>query len=305
MRKLPSLHAVRIFEACARVLNFSLAARELCLTHSAVSHQIRQLEDWLGQALFTRHAAGVHLTPAGQALQRAATQALTTLEDTCQQLLAMPAGETLTLAAPGSFMALWLIQRMENFERQHPELRLQLQTQGTFHDLATDRIDALVVSGCPPWPHGIQGTTLFSDSAGPVCAPDWSSIPGKPTDLDGQPLLYTLSRRSAWADWAELNHWNNPQLHLARHFDNLQLMLEAAVAKLGIAIAPERLVRRELSQGRLIAPLGFMAGPSEFSLCLSSHRTAETALQALSQWMVAQAVQEEPFSSHAHPTSPA
>ncbi len=189
MRKLPSLHAVRIFEACSRVLNFSLAARELCLTHSAVSHQIRQLEDWLGQPLFTRHASGVHLTPAGQTLQRAATQALSTLEDTCQQLLAMPSGETLTLAAPGSFLALWLIRRLENFEQQHPSLRLQLQTQGTFHDLATNRIDALVVSGCPPWPHGIQGTTLFSDRAGPVCAPDWPHLPSKPTDLDGQPLL--------------------------------------------------------------------------------------------------------------------
>jgi Transcriptional regulator len=297
MRKLPSLHAVRIFEACARVLNFSVAARELCLTHSAVSHQIRQLEEWLGQALFTRHASGVHLTPAGQSLQRAATQALTTLEDTCQQLLAVPAGETLTLAAPGSFLALWLIQRLENFEHQYPELRLQLQTQGNFHDLATDRIDALVVSGCPPWPHGIHGTTLFSDRAGPVCAPDWPHLLRQPADLNGQPLLYTLSRRNAWADWAELSHWTNPQLHLVRHFDNLQLMLEAAVAKLGVAIAPERLARRELSQGRLIAPLGFTAGPSEFSLCLSSHRLMEPALQTLSQWMAAQAAHEKSFAA--------
>lgn len=285
------------------MLNFSLAARELCLTHSAVSHQIRQLEDWLGQPLFTRHATGVHLTPAGQTLQRSATQALSTIEDTCQQLLAMPTGETLTLAAPVSFLALWLIQRLEHFERQHPELRLQLQTQGNFHDLATNRIDALVVSGCPPWPHGIQGTTLFADRAGPVCAPDWAHLPKVPTDLDGQPLLYTLSRRSAWADWAELNAWKNPQLHLARHFDNLQLMLEAAVAKLGIAIAPEQLARRELAQGRLIAPLGFLSGPSEFSLCLASNRHHEPALQALVQWMRTQASEDsllpiEPAPSH-------
>ncbi|KXW57645.1 LysR substrate-binding domain-containing protein [Ferrovum myxofaciens] len=295
MRKLPSLHAVRIFEACARVLNFSLAARELCLTHSAVSHQIRQLEDWIGQPLFTRHAAGVQLTPAGQTLQRAATQALSTLEEACHQLLASPPGQTLTLAAPGGFMALWLIQRLENFEQQHPHIRLQLQTQGTFNDLVTDRIDALVVSGCPPWPHGVQGQTLFSDRAGPVCAPDWSPLPHTATDLSGQPLLYTLSRRNAWTDWAELNGLENPRLHLVRHFDNLQLMLEAAVAKLGIAIAPERLARRELTQGRLVAPLGFVQGPSEFALCLSSHRAEDPLLAALSQWMVTQAQAESPL----------
>ncbi|NDU85966.1 MAG: LysR family transcriptional regulator [Ferrovum sp.] len=295
MRKLPPLHAVRIFEACARVLNFSLAARELCLTHSAVSHQIRQLEEWLGQALFTRHATGVHLTPAGQTLQRAATQALVTLEESCHQLLSAPPGQLLTLAAPGSFMALWLIRRLENFEQQHPNLRLQLQTQGSFHDLATDRIDALVVSGRPPWPHGVEAQTLFSDRAGPVCAPDWNPFPKTAAELLGQPLLYTLSRRSAWTDWAELNGLESPRLHLVRHFDNLQLMLEAAVAKLGIAIAPERLAQRELSQGRLIAPLGFTQGPSEFAICTQQHRANEPTLRALSQWMVAQAQDEPPL----------
>ncbi|MHB8354157.1 MAG: LysR substrate-binding domain-containing protein [Burkholderiales bacterium] len=288
MRKLPPLHAVRIFETCARVLNFSVAARELCLTHSAVSHQIRQLETWLGQPLFTRHAGGVALTAAGQTLQRSATQSLGLLEDTCQQLLSHTRGQALTLAAPGSFMALWLIRRLEHFEREYPGLRLQLQTQGDYQDLSAQRIDALVVSARPPWPKGVHALTLFGDRAGPVCAPDWSPMPTQVGELLGAPLLYTLSRREAWIDWAELNELDPARLHLTRHFDNLQLMLEAAIAKLGIAIAPQPLVQRELQQRRLIAPLGFTSSPSEFALCVQSSRAQEPHLAALCTWMAEQ-----------------
>ncbi|MDE1989498.1 MAG: LysR family transcriptional regulator [Betaproteobacteria bacterium] len=288
MRKLPPLHAIRIFDACAQVLNFSVAARDLCLTHGAVSHQIRQLESWIGQPLFVRHAQGVALTPAGQVLHRSAAQALHLLETAGQQLRATPQQETLILAAPGSFLALWLIRRLEHFERGHPALRLQLQTQGDFQDLAAGRIDALVVSARPPWPKGVAAQTLFADRAGPVCAPDWEAPPAQPADLLGQPLLYTLSRRDAWIDWAELHGLDPARLSLTRHFDNLQLMLEAAVAKLGIAIAPQQLVQRELAQGRLVAPLGFSGGPSEFALCMLANRRHDAPLSALCAWMEAQ-----------------
>ncbi len=288
MRKLPPLNAIRIFDACAQVLNFSVAARDLCVTHSAVSHQIRQLEEWVGQPLFVRHAQGVALTPAGQLLHRAAAQSLHLLEAAGQQLRVSPQGDTVTLAAPGSFLALWLIRRLEHFERTHPALRLQLQTQGDFQDLASGRIDALVVSAHPPWPKGVAAQTLFADRAGPVCAPDWQPRPGRPADLLGVPLLYTLSRQDAWLDWAELQGLDPGRLSLARPFDNLQLMLEAAVARLGIAIAPEQLARRELAQGRLVAPLGFASGPSEFALCMLANRRHDAPLAALSAWMQAQ-----------------
>ena len=285
MRKLPSLHAVRIFEACSQLLNFSVAARELCLTHSAVSHQIRQLEDWFGQALFTRHADGVQLTAAGEILARTASQSLGQLEATCAQILARSEPQGIRLAAPSSFFALWLIPRLEAFERAHPDIRLQLQTQGDYQDLIGGRIDALVISSDPPWPKSIEATTLFADRAGPVCSPHWSKIPEKPEDLAGQPLLATLSRRDAWGAWAQLQGMDHARLTQVRHFDNLQLMLEGAVAKLGIAIAPEQLAQRELLQGRLIAPLGFASGTSVFALCLLHGRAAEEPLAALRGWM--------------------
>lgn len=289
MRQLPPLHALRIFEACAQALNFSVAARDLCLTHSAVSHQIKQLEEWLGLSLFTRHANGVTLTPPGQALHRTATQALAQVEETCTQLRQKTDRQTIALAAPGSFMALWLIRRLEDFERTLPHLRLQLQTQGDYADLVAGRIDALVMSASPPWPKQVSATTLFEDRAGPVCSPDWRPMPKNPGELLLLPLLYTLSRREAWTEWVHLQGHDASSLHLSRAFDNLQLMLEAAVSKLGIAIAPERLAERELKQGRLIAPLGFAQGTSQFALCVATSRSDDPSLRTLCEWMQTQA----------------
>lgn len=294
MRKLPPLRAVAVFETAARLHNLSSAARALHLTHSAVSHQVRLLEDWLGKPLFTRHADGVQLTPAGEALARAATSALDLVETACERVRAEHAPRVVRLAAPASFLALWLIRRLEEFERTHPEVQLQLQTQGTLDDLLAQRVDALVLSARPPWPRGVAATALFADRSGPVCAPDWSPQPVTPAALAGQPLLYTLSRRDAWTEWADLHGLDARQLDLTRHFDSLQLMLEAAVSRLGVAIAPEQLVQRELAQGRLVAPLGFTPGPSVFALCVAQPRTDEPALQALQGWMAQGAGQDNP-----------
>ena len=286
MRKLPPLHAIRIFEACAQLLNFSVAARELCLTHSAVSHQIRQLEDWFGQPLFTRHADGVQLTSTGEVLARTATQSLSQLETICAQILSRTEAQAIRLAAPSSFIALWLIPRLEAFERANPDIRLQLQTHGDYQDLINQRIDALIISTAPPWPKGIEASTLFADRAGPVCSPQWSNLPKTAPDILDQPLLATLSRRDAWDSWAKLQGLDTTRLKQARHFDNLQLMLEGAIAKLGIAIAPEQLAQRDVEQGRLIAPLGFAPSDSVFALCTTQSRAHEGTLTALKAWMI-------------------
>ena len=285
MRKLPSLHAIRIFETCAQLLNFSVAARDLCLTHSAVSHQIKLLEEWFGQPLFLRRADGVQLTASGEILARAATLSLGQLEAACNQITAKTDVQSLRLAAPSSFIALWLIPRLDAFEHTHPDIRLQLQTQGDYQDLQAQRVDALIISAEPPWPKGVEATTLFTDSAGPICSPEWLNPPQSPEDLIDLPLLATLSRRDAWESWASLNGIDGQRLRQARQFDNLQLMLEGTVAKLGIGIAPEQLVQRELKQGRLIAPLGFTLGQSVFALCLLQNRAADSSLGRLRHWM--------------------
>ncbi|WP_018604969.1 LysR substrate-binding domain-containing protein [Uliginosibacterium gangwonense] len=286
MRRLPPLNALRSFDAAARCLSFSAAAEELCVTHGAVSHQIRQLEDWLGQPLFTRHADGVKVTEAGQRLQQTTAQALDMLEARCAEIAHHPQATELTLGAPGSFLANWLIPRLEHFEARHPNIRLRLQTGADLAELASRRVDALVISGHAPWPREIQATPLLAEAVGPVCAPTWPNIPTTASALQGQTLLHTASRKEAWADWARAQHIDPAHLTTGRHFDHLPLMLEAAASGLGIGIAPQLLVERDIAQGRLLAPLGFVPCGAYFTLCIATRRANEAALQTLHQWLL-------------------
>ena len=173
MRRLPPLNALRVFEECARALSFSAAAQTLCVTHSAVSHQIRQLEEWFGQKLFIRHAGGIALTLSGETLQRTASQVLSQLEQTCAQLCQRPPRQELVIAAPASFLANWLIPRLELFEQAHPNIQLRLQTNARPEALLSGTVDLLIQSSSQLLPDSILSLPLLVERTGPVCAPDW------------------------------------------------------------------------------------------------------------------------------------
>jgi len=283
MRRLPSLNALRVFDAAARRASFSAAAQELCVTHSAVSHQIRQLEDWLGKSLFVRHAAGVRLTSAGLSLQQATEHALGMLESRCAEIAEPTRITEIVLGAPGSFLANWLIPRLDRFEAAHPDIRIRLQTSAAITELQAQRVDALIVSG-RSWPRQIAAVDLLEERIGPVCASDWPHRIRAPGELLSQPLLHTSSHPQAWSEWAVGQGLDPAGFGGGRQFDHLPLMLEAAVAGLGVAIAPELLVEREISRRRLIAPLGFVPSGAVFAFCTMSHRQDE-ALATLCDWL--------------------
>lgn len=287
MRRLPPLNALRMFEAAARSLNFSAAAAELCVTHSAVSHQMRALEDWFGRPLFVRHAGGVRLTDAGERLQQSAEQAFGQLEARCGELLQYGAASELVLGAPASFLANWLIPRLTAFEAAAPDLHLRLQTRGDVSELASGRIDALILSGSAPWPREVLATALIDEHIGPVCAPGWAQRPAQVAEVADLPRLRTTSRPEAWADWATAVGVAPATVATGRAFDHLALMLEAAASGLGLGIAPALLVERELAQQRLVAPLGFVASGRSFCLCVAAARAAELPLQALRKGLIA------------------
>jgi DNA-binding transcriptional LysR family regulator len=289
MRRLPPLNALRVFDAAARHLNFSAAAEELCVTHSAVSHQIRQLEEWFGHTLFARHAGGVSLTDIGRRLQQTVGPALASLEEGSAAILRTQARSEVTLGAPGSFLANWLIPRLERFEAAHPEILLRLQTSTETEDLLRGRIDALILSGAAPWPTGMATTPLLDEWIGPVCAPAYALNSHQAAELLRLPLLHTSSRQSAWQDWAKARELGAGHWSKGRHFDHLPLMLEAVRAGLGIGIAPALLVERELAAGTLRAPFGFEPGPHAFTLCLESTRTDNPSLDALRAWLLEEA----------------
>ncbi|WP_375508982.1 LysR substrate-binding domain-containing protein [uncultured Caballeronia sp.] len=286
MRRLPPLNALRAFDAAARQFSISAAAQELHVTHSAVSHQVRQLEEWLGKSLFVRHAGGVRLTDEGQSLKQAADQIFTLLETRCAEIAQHAPIAEIVLGAPGSFLSNWLIARLERFEAANLDIRVRLQTSTSMDDLQRDVVDCLIVSD-RTWPADVEAATLFEETVGPVCAPDWPHDIATPTDLIGQPLLHTTSRPHAWAEWAARNGVDPALFASGRRFDHLSLLLEAAAAGLGVAIAPALLVERELSKERLIAPLGF--GPSDafFAFCTMRGRP-DKALLRLREWLKTQ-----------------
>jgi DNA-binding transcriptional LysR family regulator len=290
MRTLPPLNALRVFDAAARRLNFSAAAVELCVTHSAVSHQIRQLEDWLGQPLFVRLRDGVRLTVAGSALQQAAALALGQLEEACARLRHDPPSSEIVLGAPGSFLANWLIPRLERFEREAPHIRLRLQTSAEVAELSAKRVDALIVSG-RDWPRTLSTTALVDDALGPVCARDWPQRPRQAAELAAMPLLHTRSQPHAWQEWAQSQGLDGAAFCAGRQFDHLPLMLEAAAAGLGVAIAPALLVERDIAAGRLVAPFGFARCGAAFTFCTLATRHDEPALTTLLGWLQREAQQ--------------
>ncbi|WP_414449301.1 LysR substrate-binding domain-containing protein [Burkholderia sp. 22PA0099] len=291
MRRLPPLNALRVFDAAARRASFSGAAEELCVTHGAVSHQVRQLEDWFGKPLFVRHASGVRLTAAGLALHDAADRALALLESRCAEIAGPGEAAEIVVGAPGSLLANWVIPRLERFEAAHPEIRVRLQTSAALADLEAQVVDALIVSG-RAWPRQIEAVALFEERIGPVCAPDWPHRIVAAGALPGQALLHTRSNPQAWADWAAAQGLDAAGFGGGRRFDHLSLMLEAAAARLGVAIAPALLVEREIAAGRLVAPLGFVAGGGAFAFCTRRGQAA-AGVTALRDWLLREAEAEE------------
>lgn len=280
--RLPSLVALRSLEAVARTGSVTTAAAELFVTQGAVSHQLASLEGWFGKELFRRHGRGLRPTEAGRELADAAGSAFGLLADACARVARATTRE-LDLAAPGSFLAHWMVPRLESFERDRPDLRLRLRTDGGFDDLRSGRIDALVVCGAAPWPSDIHVTDVASERFGPVCAPRMARDLRSEAELAAAPRLSTDSRPDAWKEWTRATS-RSALRGRTRRFDHLIPMLEAARAGLGVAVVPELLVRHELAERRLAAPLGFVDSGRTFALAILARRRDEADLAALRSW---------------------
>ena len=287
MRRLPPLRAFQSFEVAAHHESFSRAAAALCVTHSAISHQIRSLETWLGKDLFVRHNSGVPLTPDGEQLKHTCIAALSLLEGECGRIRTSLPNRKLTIACAASFLAYGLFPIIGRFARVFPEIVLNFQTTDDFDALLSHKVDALILCDHAPNSSEIAGRRLAVDDIGPVCAPDWPMAPRALRDIDTLRLLHAKSRIDAWTEWAKMNDVQADH-RKGQTLDSLSLTLEAARSGLGIAIAPKFLVRGDLDEGRLIAPLGFTQVSRSTFLFVSEKRKSEPAIAAFCHWLVAE-----------------
>lgn len=287
MANLPPLTALRAFEATARLGSLARAAAELHVTHGAISRQLQALEQAAGRPLLQRHGRGVVLTAAGQQLAGTATEAFSALRTGWQALLRERREGPLVLGCSASVLARWVIPRLARMQAELPGLRLHLAAQDEAPDAALSGLDAALLLAGPHWPQTWQVHVLARERIGPVLSPAHPLAAhlraAGPQALDGAPLLQVASRAQAWSQWSTAVGLPPPQ-HFAAHFDHLYYLLEAAGAGLGVAIAPEPLVRADLTAGRLLAPWGFVPTDGHWLLA-GAPRRALPMLPALADWL--------------------
>jgi len=285
---LPPLNALRSFEAAARLGGVGRAAEALHVTHGAISRQLRLLEEHLGVALFQREGRGLRLTRAGEDLQAACEGAFEQIREAVSALKRHQRPEALVLGCSGSILARWMIPRLQALQNALPQLPLHWSAQDGSFTAEQQGLDAVLLLAQPPWPRGWQVRELAPERVGVVVSPQHPASARLrhqlPSALLGEALLHTTSRPQAWPAWA-LSHGLEPaQLQLGSGFEHLYYLLEAAVAGLGVAIAPEPLVADELAAGRLLAPWGFGA-TGGFWVLATPEGAADLRVDALAGWL--------------------
>jgi len=254
-RLLPSLTALQFFDAAARHLSFTRAAAELCVTQSAISRQIRQLEDYIGQQLFHRSTNRLILTSTGAEYAIAVRRVLDQAEAATLQLMAYDGkGAQLTLALLPTFGSRWLVPRIADFVALYPTLQLNIKTYIEPFEFDTSDVDAAIHFGSDAWV-GAVCHRLMGEVSVPVCSP--SLLGGRrplndPRAVVNFPLLQHTTRPLAWLEWCSQAGAPTTNVLGGARFDHFYMMIQAAIAGLGVALLPRFLVNDELVSGRLV-----------------------------------------------------
>ena len=300
-RKIPSLQALACFDAAARHESYTRAAQELALTQSAVSRQITGLEQYLGQALFRRTRHGVALTERGSAYARQIAPRLQALErDTLEAMSGQGTQQTLQLAAVPTFASRWLIPRLPELSRQHPQLVIHIETRTRPFLFADSDFDAALYAGTPQqirdWA-GTRSTLLLQEDLVPVCAPQLlpHAQMQTPESLAGMPLLQQSTRPEAWRQWFQRAGVTTPSTLAGPRYELFSMTVAAAVHAMGIALVPRLLITHELAAGHLVQACAHaLIAERAYYLVTPEHRDGKPAVETLKTWLAQQAAIEDP-----------
>lgn len=296
MPHLPSLQTLRAFDAAGRHKSYSKAAEELGLTHGAVSHRIRELEETLGSQLFTRVGNRMELTEAGLKLQVQVRQGLSILEQAFETPRAAAAARRrrrVVITSVPSLASTWLFRRLADFRAEHPDIDVELRVSERLNDYKKEGIDVGVRLGLGGWA-GLNAAKLFDEALTPVCTPAYAERFDlrDPNDLQRVTLL-----RNSWTPWA---HWFRaagldwPEPEAGPTFDDGPLLLRSAVDGQGVALGRHWLAVDELRAGKLVAPFD-LSIRDDFSYWLvwPTGRSANPDAALFREWLQAQAAAEE------------
>ena len=293
MQKLPSLNALQVFEIVARHMSFQQAAKELDVTPTAISHQIKVLEDSLGIMLFRRRPRPLALTEAGKALYPAIRDGFDTIERAIAKLKQAPEDNSLTVSVTPVFAAKFLVPRLSEFQQAYPEIDLRLQASNAVVDLRTQGIDLAIRYGRGNY-QGFVVRKLMSDVFVPVCSPhllDARYPLNKPSDLKHYPLLhfewiYYGSDAPNWKTWLRLAGVDNINLSRGVKFDEETLAIQAAIAAQGIALCSSTHIADDVALGFLLKPFELSLDGYDYYAVYPKNQPKKESILKLVEWLV-------------------
>jgi DNA-binding transcriptional LysR family regulator len=296
--RLPSLDLLRGFEAAARHLSFTRAARELHVTQSAVSRQIKTIEERLGVTLFRRMNRALLLTEEGQALARAVAEALGGIEHAVARLSSLADDQPVTVSTTVGFAALWLVPRLAALRKAHPDIDVRLDANNDFSDLRRDRID-VAVRFCEPKDAPRGAVPLVGEDVFPVASPRLARDPARPlrspADLRHHVLLHFENPRGAWP-WLTWQEWLTalkvPELQPAGtlRFSHYDQLVRAAIDGEGVGLGRAPLVERYLARGELIAPFQDRRTVTrQYFVIVAPAAREQRRVKKLVEWLLAEA----------------
>jgi DNA-binding transcriptional LysR family regulator len=290
-RKIPSTAALVAFESAARHQSFTKAGEELSLTQGAVCRQIAGLEAFLNIELFRRSRRGVKLTEAGQSYARRVAGQLDAVERDTLAVMGQQGAMSIELAVVPTFGTQWLLPRLKDFQRLHPEITVNLTNRTRPFLFADTEFDAAVYFGDGDW-SGTQAHLLMGESPMPVCSP---TLLGEQAQLSAEqianlPLLQQTTRPYAWRQWFSAQDLNTARDMAGPRYELFSMLAQAAMHEMGVALIPPFLIRRELDEGRLViaAPLT-LPSDKAYYLMIPERKLESAALLAFRNWLVGEA----------------
>lgn len=289
MTHLPPFAALRAFEAAARHLSFKSAARELGLTPTAISHQIKRLELEAGTLLFRRQARLISLTPAGERFARDIVPALQALRDAYQTLEGAQRQQAVVIGAGPIFSSRWLAPRLTHFAAAHPEIDLRLHYSPSDFWRRAHEFDIAIAWGNGDWP-GVRSTPLLKLSATPVLAPSLAERIGPitaPADLAAAPLLHQRDTH-AWRNWFEERGLPADAAGGAV-FEDANVAMQATLFGQGVMLGYVEFVQDDISAGRLTQPLKDLSPVDEAYHLIIADSPSSVAVLSVADWLTEQA----------------
>lgn len=280
------LNALRAFEASARHLSFTRAAEELSVTQAAISHQVKSLEDRLGIQLFRRLSRGLVLTDEGQAMLPVLQDAFERVGQLLDRVSGSDFRDVVTVGVVGTFAAGWLLPNVAAFKSAHPSTELRILTNNNAVDLAAEGLDYAIRFGDGAW-HATDAVEIMPVELAPLCTASLAASLNGPADFPNHTLLRSY-RAEEWPAWFNAANMPTPQI-AGPIFDSSVVMVQAAIDGCGIALAPPKMFRHYLKDGRLVqaSPITICAG--SYWLTRLKSKAETPAMRAFREWLLGQA----------------